>query len=114
MDATEQTTDVLVIGAGMAGLIAAAELRRAGRRVLVLDKSRGGGGRLASRRIDGATFDHGAQFITTRDPRFADLIEQGWCDGETSLNRCDFNPAVDFQILVCVCGGCEEFLKRGI
>jgi len=89
MDPTKQTTDVLVIGAGMAGLIAAAELQRAGRRVLVLDKGRSVGGRLASRRIDGATFDHGAQFITTRDPRFAAVLEQGrwsgtmeeWCRG---------------------------------
>jgi predicted NAD/FAD-dependent oxidoreductase len=47
------------------------------------------GGRLASRRIDGATFDHGAQFITARDPRFAALLEQcrqtgaaeEWCLG---------------------------------
>jgi predicted NAD/FAD-dependent oxidoreductase len=81
MESTEQNTDVLVIGAGMAGLIAAAELQRAGRRVLVLDKGRGVGGRLASRRIDGATFDHGAQFITTRDPRFAAVLEQGRQDG---------------------------------
>jgi len=81
MDATEQTTDVLVIGAGIAGLIAAGALQRAGRRVLVLDKGRGVGGRLASRRIDGATFDHGAQFITTRDPRFAAVLEQGRQDG---------------------------------
>lgn len=89
MNATEQTTEVLVIGAGMAGLIAAAELQRAGRRVLVLDKGRGVGGRLASRRFEGATFDHGAQFITTRDPRFAAVLERGrqegameeWCRG---------------------------------
>jgi predicted NAD/FAD-dependent oxidoreductase len=89
MDATGQNTDVLIIGAGMAGLIAAKELQRAGRRVLVLDKGRGVGGRLATRRIDGATFDHGAQFITTRDPRFAAVLEQGrqngameeWCHG---------------------------------
>jgi predicted NAD/FAD-dependent oxidoreductase len=89
MDATEQTTDVLVIGAGMAGLMAASELQRAGRRVLVLDKGRGVGGRLASRRIDGAMFDHGAQFITARDQRFATVLERGrqngaveeWCRG---------------------------------
>jgi len=70
-----ETADVLVIGAGMAGLTAAAELQRGGRRVLVLDKGRGVGGRLASRRIGGAAFDHGAQFITARTSRFAALLE---------------------------------------
>ena len=74
---TGQTADVLVIGAGMAGLTSAAELQRAGCRVLVLDKGRGVGGRLASRRIEGAAFDHGAQFITARTSRFAELVEEG-------------------------------------
>jgi hypothetical protein len=82
-------TDVLVIGAGIAGVVAAAELTRAGARVLVLDKGRSVGGRLASRRIGEATFDHGAQFITARTPWFADVIEQcrdagvvrEWCRG---------------------------------
>lgn len=89
MDSTERNTDVLVIGAGMAGLTAAAELQRSGLRVLILEKSRAVGGRLASRRIDRATFDHGAQFITTRDPRFAALLQKTlqigalkeWCRG---------------------------------
>ena len=71
MVSNEFTTDVLVIGAGMAGLIAAAELQRAGRSVRVLDKGRGVGGRLASRRIEGVTFDHGAQCFTLGDPRLA-------------------------------------------
>lgn len=71
------TADVMVIGAGMAGLAAAAEFRRAGRRVQVLDKGRGVGGRLASRRIGAATFDHGAQFITVRTSRFAALVDDG-------------------------------------
>jgi predicted NAD/FAD-dependent oxidoreductase len=44
--------------------------------VLVIDKGRGVGGRLASRRIGGATFDHGAQFMTAKDPRFAAAIDQ--------------------------------------
>lgn len=71
MDSLKQTTDVLVVGAGMAGLIAARELLRAGLSVLVLDKGRGVGGRLASRRIEGATFDHGAQAFATGDARHA-------------------------------------------
>ena len=71
MVSTELNTDVLVVGAGMAGLMAAGELQQAGRSVRVLDKGRGVGGRLASRRIDGVTFDHGAQCLTTRDPRLA-------------------------------------------
>jgi predicted NAD/FAD-dependent oxidoreductase len=89
MRESERDADVLVIGAGMAGVTAAAELQRAGRRVLVLDKGRAVGGRLASRRVGAATFDHGAQFITARTPRFAAVIEEcreagvveEWCRG---------------------------------
>ena len=58
------STDILIIGAGLAGLSAAVELQKAGKQVLVVDKGRGLGGRLAGRRIGDATFDHGAQFMT--------------------------------------------------
>lgn len=81
MDSIEQTTDVLVIGAGMAGLIAAAELQRAGRSVRMLDKGRGVGGRLASRRIEGATFDHGAPGFTASHPWFATEVVQARLNG---------------------------------
>lgn len=67
---------VIVIGAGLAGLLAARALQDAGREVLVLDKGRGVGGRMATRRMENAVFDHGAQFFTVRDPRFAALVEQ--------------------------------------
>ncbi len=63
-------TDILIIGAGLAGLSAANDLQQAGHSVLVIDKGRGLGGRLAGRRIGEATFDHGAQFMTAREPRF--------------------------------------------
>jgi len=65
-----QTTDILILGAGLAGLLAAADLQASGFQSLVVDKGRGVGGRLASRRIGSATFDHGAQFITARTPRW--------------------------------------------
>ena len=66
---------VVVIGAGMAGLTAARHL--AGwSDVVVVDKGRGVGGRLATRRIGGATFDHGAQFLTTHTAEFADAVSE--------------------------------------
>ena len=58
--------DVLILGAGLCGLKAAGDLHQAGKRVLVLDKGRGVGGRAATRRWDGVPVDHGAQFFTVR------------------------------------------------
>lgn len=68
---------VTVVGAGLAGLLAARELTANGHDVLVLDKGRGVGGRLATRRIGEAVFDHGAQFFTVRDARFQAIVD-GW------------------------------------
>lgn len=63
--------EVLIVGAGMAGLTAARELTRAGRQVLVIDKGRGPGGRLATRWIGDATLDHGAPFFAATDAKFS-------------------------------------------
>lgn len=68
-----------IIGAGISGLACAQTLRAAGVEVTILEKSRGLGGRLATRRLDsGAAFDHGAQYFTARDPRFVKLVNE-WC-----------------------------------
>lgn len=64
----------LVVGAGLAGLVAAQRLAAAGIRVTVFDKGRGPGGRMATRREGDACWDHGAQFFTARDPRFAEMV----------------------------------------
>jgi predicted NAD/FAD-dependent oxidoreductase len=66
--------DVVVIGAGVAGLACARALRDAGVRVRVLERGRVVGGRLASRRFDGRYADIGAAYFTAGDPAFASLV----------------------------------------
>jgi len=61
---------IAVIGAGMAGLNAARNLVDRGYDVVVVEKSRGAGGRMSTRRQGAFRFDHGAQYFTARDPGF--------------------------------------------
>ena len=83
---------VVVVGAGIAGLMAAQSLSNNGHDVDVVDKGRSPGGRLATRRIDDATLDHGAQFFTVRDSVFESHVEKWiesgvvteWCRGFNS------------------------------
>jgi predicted NAD/FAD-dependent oxidoreductase len=74
----EEHTDICIIGGGMAGLSAATALAVSGQRIIVLDKGRGPGGRMAARRVEiGGTqvsFDHGAQYFTARDPAFREVV----------------------------------------
>lgn len=70
-----------VIGGGMAGLAAARRLAGAGCDVSIFDKSRGVGGRMATRRAEGLQFDHGAQFFTARGDGFVREVEALVGDG---------------------------------
>ena len=67
--------DAIVVGAGLAGLICAQKLQRAGYQVAVLEKSRGLGGRLATRRVDGVAMDHGARFLQPQTPALQALVQ---------------------------------------
>ena len=67
---------VAVIGAGIAGLAAARRLKRSGAEVTLFEKSRGVGGRMATRRIDDLQFDHGAQYFTATGEAFNALLEE--------------------------------------
>ncbi|WP_233488833.1 NAD(P)/FAD-dependent oxidoreductase [Blastococcus sp. TF02-09] len=74
--------EVVVIGAGLAGLSVATRLAAAGRDVLVLEAAGHAGGRLTTDRVDGFLVDRGFQVLNTGYPRAADLdldaLELGW------------------------------------
>lgn len=60
----------IIIGAGLSGLTAAHELIKNNWEVTILDKGRGVGGRMATRRAGEARFDHGAQYFSTKTTDF--------------------------------------------
>lgn len=65
---------VAIVGAGLAGVsLARAVAGRA--EVTLLEKSRGPGGRMATRRAGPFEFDHGAQYFTVRSERFRSELE---------------------------------------
>ncbi len=70
---------VAVIGAGIAGLVTARTLSDHGIEVCVFERSRGVGGRAATRRADALAFDHGAQYFTARGESFRRHL-QAWIE----------------------------------
>lgn len=118
-DDPSHDAQVVIIGAGLSGLVAANALGEAGVRCLLLDKGRSAGGRLATRRFDSdsggsggnARADHGAQFFTVRSPDFAELVHQWrragivreWCRG--------FTPGGDGHPRYCAEAGMNTIAK---
>ena len=72
-------TEVAIIGAGVTGLAAASRLSP--RNYRIFEKSRGPGGRLASKRMDAVRADIGAQFFTVRDHRFQVTVDSAVAAG---------------------------------
>ena len=91
--AASRVYDALIVGAGICGLMTAGQLLDQGSSVMVLDKGRSVGGRLATRRLGAGSADHGAQFFTVRTARFQAFVDRwleqnlvfrwstGWSDG---------------------------------
>lgn len=70
------TKRVAVIGAGLAGLSCARTMRRAGYFVEVFEQDRIIGGRIATTRLGGETYDHGAQYVTARSGGFRAYLDE--------------------------------------
>jgi len=93
-------SDVLIVGAGMCGLMAATVLTDTNHAITLLDKGRSVGGRLATRRIGPGRADHGAQFFTVREVAFQRHVDQWladdvifkWSAGWTAGHKPDGQP----------------------
>lgn len=67
--------DVAIVGAGIAGLVCAQNLSQAGLRVGILEKSRGVGGRVATRRLHHTCADHGTCYLSPQGEAFRAFID---------------------------------------
>lgn len=84
----DDAADVAVVGAGLAGLVAARRLADAGRRVVVLEASDAVGGRVRTDRVDGFLLDRGFQVLLTAYPAL-----RRWLDLD-ALDLRPFSPGV--------------------
>jgi renalase len=120
-----------IIGAGISGLTAGRLLARAGHEVTIFEKSKGYGGRMATRYAgDGlsAKLDHGINYFTAELPHFkqftVELLEQGliqqWgkhfagFDGESLLVKDPNIPAVNYYTSVDGMNRIGKYLSRWV
>jgi len=102
------TETVIIIGAGISGLAAAAELSKAGLHVIILEARNRVGGRICTERdpATGAPIEMGAEFIHGRPPEIWNALQscdvpmtevdgQNWCDSRGQLSPCFFFEDVD-------------------
>jgi glycine/D-amino acid oxidase-like deaminating enzyme len=73
-------TDVVVVGAGVAGLVAALELTARGHHVALLEASDRPGGRVATDLVEGFRLDRGFQLVNPAYPQVQRLAARGWLD----------------------------------
>lgn len=93
------TRTVAIVGAGLAGLVCAHLLKRAGLAVTVFDKGRYPGGRLASRSRDEHCFDYGAQYFTVHTTQFKEFLSPYMLSGALEKWNGRFGQAVNGTVV---------------
>ena len=92
-EALPATADVVIVGAGMAGLSAAVELTRRGLDVVLVESADRPGGRVATDVVDGFRLDRGFQLLNPSYPRLRRLARDGVLDLD-ALQLQQFDAAV--------------------
>ena len=88
---SQNKSEIIIIGAGVSGLMCATRLTQAGVDVRLIDKGRRVGGRMSTRHFEGGVFDHGAQFFSAKSSAFqpyvSSWVKEGiakvWFDSST-------------------------------
>ncbi len=89
-------SEVIVVGAGVAGLTAARELALAGRTVIVLEAGDRPGGTLRTATIDGVDLDVGAEGFSVARPQTRALLDElGLADRVVAPRRSDARLLLD-------------------
>ncbi len=140
--ARTNTIDLIIIGAGVAGLAAASELGSSGLRIVILEGRDRIGGRIFTQRdpVLNEPIELGAEFVHGRPPEIWDLLGpagvrpeevtgNNWCFNRGQLCTCDFFSAVDellgklsdegpdesFTEFLTRCGsGCDKETKQWV
>ncbi len=95
---TDLKDDVLIIGAGLAGLTAARVLKAAGKRIKLLEASDGIGGRVRTDQVNGFLLDRGFQVLLTAYPETKKMLNY------KALDLRPFKPGA----IILNEGGCTE------
>ena len=80
------SVDVIIVGAGLAGLVAAYEIQQRGLSVVILEAQDAVGGRVRTEIVDGFTIDRGFQVLLTAYPELAKHVDMA------ALNLRAFDP----------------------
>lgn len=106
---SEASADVIIIGAGMAGLTAARALAEAGLHPLLLEARNRVGGRIHTQQVEGQALEIGAEFVHGRPPElWAMLQEAGLETSERDGSQLCFE---DGQLTACGTDGMDDSFR---
>ncbi len=78
-------TEVIIVGCGLSGIVLSRLLKKRGVESIILEKSKGVGGRIATRRIEDLGFDHGAPYLRA-DQALLDLLAEAGLETKSAVD----------------------------